>query len=50
MRCLEFIVLHELAHVIERRDSARFTAILDRVMPDWQNKSAVLDEAPLTDC
>lgn len=34
--CLEFIVVHELAHLLERRHNAHFYAIMDRFLPAWR--------------
>ncbi|MCK9163520.1 MAG: SprT family zinc-dependent metalloprotease [Bacteroidales bacterium] len=34
--CIEYIVLHELAHLIERSHNARFKSILDKHMPQWR--------------
>ncbi len=34
--CLEYVVLHEMAHLLERLHNARFKAILDHAMPNWQ--------------
>ena len=36
--CLEYVVVHELAHLIERGHGPRFKAILDSVMPDWKSR------------
>lgn len=36
--CLEYVVVHELAHLIEHGHGPRFRAILDAVMPDWKNR------------
>ena len=33
--CLEYVVVHEMVHLIERRHNDRFRGILDRVMPGW---------------
>ena len=41
--CLEYVVVHELAHLLERSHNARFKAILDRFMPDWREIQAVLN-------
>lgn len=31
--CLEYIVVHEMVHLLEPTHNARFTALLDRFMP-----------------
>ena len=41
--CLEYVVVHELAHLIERSHNARFKAILDRFMPDWREIQSLLN-------
>lgn len=41
--CLEYVVVHELAHLIERSHNARFKAILDRFMPDWREIEGLLN-------
>lgn len=34
--CVEYIVVHELVHLIERRHSERFTALMDGFLPSWR--------------
>ena len=34
--CLEYVVVHELVHLLERRHNARFYAYLDRFLPAWR--------------
>jgi predicted metal-dependent hydrolase len=34
--CLEYVVVHELAHLIERRHNDRFFAIMDKHLPQWR--------------
>lgn len=36
LQCLEYILVHELAHLIERSHNERFLAVLDRHLPHWQ--------------
>lgn len=36
LQCLEYILVHELAHLIERTHNERFLAVLDRHLPHWQ--------------
>ena len=46
-QCLEYIVVHELAHLIERHHNDRFRALLDRHMPTWRHARDELNAAPL---
>ena len=46
-RCLEFIVVHELAHLLERRHNARFRSIMDKFLPQWRQCKAELAAIPL---
>ncbi len=45
--CLEYIVVHEMVHLIERRHNDRFRALMDRVMPRWRAHRDTLNRAPL---
>lgn len=45
--CLEYIVVHEMAHLIERRHNNRFTSLLDKFLPHWRFKRDELNRAPL---
>jgi predicted metal-dependent hydrolase len=45
--CLEYIVVHELAHLIERHHNDRFAALMDRRLPAWRQYRAELEAAPL---
>lgn len=44
---LEYVVVHELAHLIEPSHSERFVAILDRHWPQWRESRAELNALPL---
>ena len=41
-RALEYVVVHELAHVAIRRHGGEFFALLDRVLPHWRPIRAAL--------
>ncbi len=43
--CLEYVVLHELLHLIEANHSKRFYALMEKHMPEWKTIQAEL-EAP----
>ena len=45
--CLEYIVVHEMAHLIERGHGERFTNLMDDFLPDWRARRDLLNEAPL---
>jgi len=46
--CLEYIVVHELAHLLVRRHDDRFTAMMDRSLPAWRLLRQTLNGAPLS--
>lgn len=46
-QCLEYLVAHELAHLIERHHNERFIAIMDKHLPRWRRDRAELNSAPL---
>ena len=41
--CLDYVVLHELAHLRERTHSAEFFALLDQGMPQWREVRRLLN-------
>ncbi|WP_419167724.1 M48 family metallopeptidase [Candidatus Palauibacter sp.] len=45
--CLEYVVVHEMVHLIERRHDDRFRGILDRVLPNWRHRLDALAREPL---
>lgn len=45
---LEYILVHEMIHIHERRHGARFREMMDRVMPGWQLHRSELNRAPLS--
>lgn len=46
-QCLEYIIVHELIHLIERHHNERFMAILDEYLPQWRLRRNELNAAPL---
>lgn len=45
---LEYVVVHEMAHLIEPIHNDRFIAILEEHYPTWREARAELNELPLT--
>jgi len=47
IQCLEYIVVHELVHLLEPTHNARFVALMDRFLPQWQHHRQVLNRLPV---
>ena len=47
--CLEYIVVHEMAHLREPSHGNRFTSLMDKLLPDWRARRDALNRAPLAD-
>jgi predicted metal-dependent hydrolase len=45
--CLEYIVVHEMVHLLERHHNDRFKEYMDRFMPHWHRYREELNRAPL---
>lgn len=41
--CLEYIVVHEMVHLLERKHSQRFVGYMDRFLPNWKSLKAQLN-------
>ena len=47
VQCLEYIIVHEIAHLLERWHNEHFVALMDQYLPHWRLLRAELNEAPL---
>lgn len=47
VRCLEYILVHELAHLIERHHNDRFVSLMNKHLPQWRLHRQELNSAPL---
>lgn len=45
--CLEFIVVHEMVHLHERKHNQRFISLMDLHLPNWREHRAKLNKMPL---
>jgi len=43
--CLEYVLVHELVHLIERYHNTRFWGLMDRFLPEWRTVRRQLKEA-----
>lgn len=47
IECLEYVILHELAHLKVRNHGTEFVAILDQYMPYWRSIKKTLNDSLL---
>ena len=45
--CLEYILVHEMVHLLERHHNERFRELMDALMPTWRSARDELNRAPL---
>ena len=45
--CLDYVVLHELAHLKYPTHGKKFVALLNSMQPDWQERRNLLNELPI---
>jgi len=47
IECIEYIIVHEMVHFLERKHNERFVAQMDAFMPQWRLYRDELNRAPL---
>lgn len=47
VECIEYIVVHELVHLLERNHTKRFIGLMDHYLPNWRILKQQLNELPL---
>ena len=47
IECLEYVLVHELVHLLERHHSDRFKTYMDKYLPQWQRYRDILKHEPL---
>ena len=47
VQCLEYIIIHELVHLIERHHNDQFRKLMDQFMPHWRLHREELNRGPL---
>ena len=45
--CTEYIIVHEMVHLLERHHTDQFRSIMDSLMPNWRTIRDELNRAPL---
>lgn len=47
MECLEYVLTHELVHLIEKNHTNRFHALVEEFYPTWKEARKLLSKMPL---
>ncbi len=45
--CLEYVLIHELVHLLEKNHTHRFHALVEEFCPTWKDAKKLLEELPL---
>ena len=48
LECVEYVVVHEMAHLIVRHHDDRFRSVMDECLPNWRQLQRMLNSAPLS--
>lgn len=47
LNCIEYIVVHELVHLIERNHNKNFITLMNKYLPNWKVQKKLLNELPI---
>jgi predicted metal-dependent hydrolase len=47
IECLEYILVHEMIHLLEPTHNQRFVDLMDRYLPNWRHQRAQLNNLPV---
>jgi len=48
IHCLEYIIVHEMIHLLERHHNERFLALMEKYMPQWRFNKEELNRLPVS--
>ncbi len=48
VRCLEYIIVHEMVHLLERHHNDNFVAYMDKFLPQWRTLKKELNNLPVS--
>lgn len=48
VHCLEYIIVHEMVHLLERHHNERFVAYMDKFLPNWKALKKELNKLPVS--
>lgn len=47
IECIDYIVVHELVHLLERNHNKNFVILMNKYLPNWRIQKKILNELPL---
>ena len=47
-QCLEYIIVHEIVHLLERHHNERFLFYMDKFLPNWRKLKTELNKLPIS--
>lgn len=47
VECIEYVVVHELVHLLEKHHNKRFILLMEKYYPQWRTQKKLLNELPL---
>jgi predicted metal-dependent hydrolase len=47
LHCIEYVLVHEMVHLLERQHTDRYRALMDKFMPQWRLHRDELNQSPL---
>ena len=47
IECIDYIVVHELVHLVERNHNKNFIILMDRYLPNWRTQKKILNDLPI---
>jgi predicted metal-dependent hydrolase len=48
LECIEYIVVHEMVHLLERHHNERFLSYMKKFIPQWRHRAEELNRLPVT--
>lgn len=48
LECIEYLVVHEMVHLLERSHNSRFIAYMDKFIPQWRHRREELNRLPVS--
>ncbi len=48
IECLEYVVVHEMVHLLEKNHNAIFYLLMDRFYPNWKHSKDMLNRLPVS--